>query len=75
MNHTRLPKEDHLPKCERRDNKVAKGDRADLFAVIRFAEIPSHSQHYFLDKELRRIQQTQRIMDRENVTSATGFGA
>ena len=29
MNHTRLPKEDHLPDWERRDNKVTKGDRVD----------------------------------------------
>lgn len=46
-----------------------------LFVVIRSAEIPSHSQHYFLDKEIRSIQQTQHIIDRENVTAATGLGA
>ena len=39
------------------------------------AEFPSHSQHYFLDKELRSIKKTQHIIDRENVTAATGFGA
>jgi len=27
VNHTRFPKEDHLPNWERRDNKVTKGDR------------------------------------------------
>ena len=26
MNHTRFPKEDHLPNWERRDNKVTKGE-------------------------------------------------
>ena len=29
MNHTRFSKEDHLPDCARRDNKVTKGDRVD----------------------------------------------
>ena len=29
VNHTRFPKEDHLPNWERRDNKVTKGDRAE----------------------------------------------
>jgi len=27
-NHTRFPKEDHLPDWVRQDNKVTKGDRA-----------------------------------------------
>ena len=27
MNHSSFPKEDHLPNCARRDNKVTKGDR------------------------------------------------
>jgi len=27
VNHTRLPKEDHLPDSARRDNKDTKGDR------------------------------------------------
>jgi len=29
VNHTRLPKEDHLPDCARRDNKVTNGDREE----------------------------------------------
>ena len=29
MNHTRFPKEDHLPDWARWDNKVMKGDRAE----------------------------------------------
>jgi len=29
VNHTRFLKEDHLPNCERRDNKDTKGGRAD----------------------------------------------
>jgi len=29
VNHTRIPKENYLPNRERRDNKVAKGDRAE----------------------------------------------
>jgi len=28
VNHTRFPKEDHLPDWARRDNKDTKGDRA-----------------------------------------------
>jgi len=27
VNHTRLPKEDHLPDCASRDNQVKTGDR------------------------------------------------
>ena len=30
MNHTRFPKEDHLPDWALRDNKVTKGDRVDI---------------------------------------------
>ena len=29
MNHTRFPKEDHLPDWARRDNKDTKGDRVE----------------------------------------------
>jgi len=29
VNHTRFPKEDHLPDRARRDNKVTKGDRVE----------------------------------------------
>jgi len=29
VNHTRFPKEDHLPYWERRDNKVTKRDRSE----------------------------------------------
>jgi len=42
MNHTRFPKEDHLPDWARRDNKVTKGDRVDYT----FYMIPS-IQHDF----------------------------
>ena len=34
VNHTRFPKEDHLPDRERRDNKVTKGDRAYSLCVV-----------------------------------------
>ena len=34
MNHTRFPKEDHLPDWARLDNKVTKGDRAEEFTGI-----------------------------------------
>jgi len=30
VNHTRFPKEDHLPDWARRDNKVTKGDRVEV---------------------------------------------
>ena len=33
MNHTRLPKEIHLPDWARRDNHITKGDRVDCNAV------------------------------------------
>jgi len=33
VNHTRFPKEDHLPKGESRDNKVTKGDRAEYIQI------------------------------------------
>ena len=33
MNHTRLPKEDHLPDWARRDNQVKKGDDVDCEAI------------------------------------------
>jgi hypothetical protein len=46
-----------------------------LFVVIRSAEIQSQSEHCFLDKELRSVQRTQLIIDRENVTAATSFGS
>jgi len=29
MNHTRFPKEDHLPDCAHQDNQVKKGDRVE----------------------------------------------
>ena len=29
MNHTRFPKEDHLPDCASRDNQVKNGDRVE----------------------------------------------
>ena len=34
MNHTRFPKEDHLPYWTRRDNKVTKGDRVEGIALL-----------------------------------------
>jgi len=33
VNHTRFPKEDHLPDWARRDNKVTKGDREEALPV------------------------------------------
>ena len=41
VNHTRFPKEDHLPDWARRDNKVTKGDR--IFAFRHFANAPEKS--------------------------------
>jgi len=34
VNHTRLPKEDHLPDWARRDNKVTKSDRVKRQTVM-----------------------------------------
>jgi len=36
VNHTRFPKEDHLPDSARRDNKVTQDDRVDLCSVTFF---------------------------------------
>jgi len=33
VNHTRFPKEDHLPDLARRDNEVKKSDRVEYFSV------------------------------------------
>jgi len=33
VNHTRFPKEDHLPDWARRDNKVTKGDRVESLVI------------------------------------------
>jgi len=35
VNHTRFPKEDHLPDWARRDNKVTKGDRVEVREEIK----------------------------------------
>jgi len=35
VNHIRFPKEEHLPDCARRDNKVTKGDCVEpLFNLL-----------------------------------------
>jgi len=34
VNHTRFPKEDHLPDWSRRDNKVTKGDRVGVAVPV-----------------------------------------
>ena len=33
VNHTRFPKEDHLPDGARQDNKVTKGDRVEYLLL------------------------------------------
>jgi len=33
VNHTRFPKENHLPDRARRDNKVTKGDRVEYCTI------------------------------------------
>ena len=47
VNHTRFPKEDHLPDRERRDNKVAKGDRVEgewwVWKICKDAKLPDSS--------------------------------
>ena len=40
MNHTRFPKEDHLPYWSHWDNKDTKGDRADQ--IICNTDTPQH---------------------------------
>jgi len=46
VNHTRFPKEDHLPYWARWDNKVTKGDRVEYKCTI-FPEdgtlVPKHA--------------------------------
>jgi len=39
VNHTRFPKEDHLPDWARRDNKVTKGDRVESLDIKSTGEI------------------------------------
>jgi len=39
VNHTRFPKEDHLPDWARQDNKVTKGDRVELLLAADGFEI------------------------------------
>jgi len=34
VNHTRFPKEDHLPDWASRDNEVTKGDRIELVSSL-----------------------------------------
>jgi hypothetical protein len=34
VNHTRFPKQDHLPYWARRDNKVTKGDRVEFVHAV-----------------------------------------
>ena len=46
MNHTRFPKEDHLPYWARRDNKDTKGDRVDyLVCSVAIYMQTSNVQH------------------------------
>jgi len=42
VNHTRFPKEDHLPDSARRDNEVTKGYRVEIMVVIHFAREKQH---------------------------------
>jgi hypothetical protein len=35
VNHTRFPKEDHVPDCAYRDRHGNKGDRVDRIAIYR----------------------------------------
>ena len=35
VNHTRFPKEDHLPDWARRDNKITQGDRVEYTKLIK----------------------------------------
>ena len=39
MNHTRFPKEDHLPDWARRDNEVTKGERADGIVKVYYSQL------------------------------------
>jgi len=41
VNHTRFPKEDHLPDWARRNNQVKKGDRVDAQRVHLYTQITS----------------------------------
>jgi len=43
VNHTRFPKDDHLPDWARRDNKVTKGDRADSKYLIYTVVVWNHA--------------------------------
>ena len=53
VNHTRCPKEDHLPEWASRDNKVTKGDHVELSASETRMKILSCIQQ---DMEVKLIQ-------------------
>ena len=56
MNHTRFPKEDHLPDWERRDNKDTKGDRVEHVGSVHKWDKNSAHQ-IFLYKYLMTLNQ------------------
>ena len=68
MNHTRFPKEDHLPDWARRDNKVTKGDRVNISQ--HFHEQPTTGTSTAIpEKKLKKIQITRRKMIEEFIYS------
>jgi len=49
VNHTRFPKEDHLPDWDRRDNKFTKGDRVEYHHFVGKTEENRNLEHIDLD--------------------------
>jgi len=50
VNHTHIPKEDHLPDWARLDNKVTKGDRAEYhkeYSLYGLYEFPPVQSSFF----------------------------
>ena len=45
VNHTRFPKEDHIPDCASRDNQVRKGDRVECLELIKCRFINPNKQN------------------------------
>jgi len=67
VNHTRFPKEDHLPDWARRDNKVTKCDRVESLSnmstsytmQIRNTNIKCSEQHFFIHIYRVKIQRSE----------------
>ena len=56
MNHTRFPKEDHLPDSALRDNKVTKGDRVERISVALHSQLDTQLPHVNLSFTINHFE-------------------